>query len=106
MKLFKIKAETAGRILNVWTKTYTFDKDAICIMPEEDVLWLPLNYKNLWEAWEKNDWIPMEEIKKVVEPELEIEKVVETELDIEKDIIENTPVAKIKKGAKTDVVKK
>ncbi len=78
MELFKIKSPTPWRMLNIWNKTYTFDKDCICLLPEQDIVGLPNIYINLWKMETKVE--DFQEIKKiVVEPKKEIEKVIETE---------------------------
>jgi len=90
MKLLKIKAQSPGRILNIWNKAYTFDENAECLIPESEVVWLPPTYKITWVIENAPKIIPkeevlVEEVKKVVVEEKEIEKVVEEKIDVKKE---------------------
>jgi len=76
MKLFKIKAETGWRLLNIWNTSYTFDAEWFCLIPEHDATWLPLTYKKVWEVEDTKETIPEVEIKKVVPVEVPLAKVV------------------------------
>lgn len=125
MKLLKVKAESAGRILNIWKKAYTFDKDGLCLIPENEANWLPLTYKIIWEITSTKEVIPAEEIpakaeeveiKKVIKEKIDTKKVVEQKIDIKKteeipakaEEVEkvDTKVIDIKTDSKIEEVKK
>jgi len=84
MKLLKVKAQSPGRVLNIWNTAYIFDKNAECTIPESDTKWLPALYKVIWEVENTKEIIPEEEIKKVVAPKKDIKKVKNEDLEVKK----------------------
>lgn len=99
MKLLKIKAQSANRILNIWNKTYKFDENAECDILESDITWLPSTYKIIKTIEEKV------EIKKVIENKQDIKKIVEVKQDIKKENKQDIKKQK-KQNTKTKTKKK
>lgn len=95
MKLLKIKAPAPWRLLNIGNKSYTFDKEAICLIPESDAIGLPVTYKVIWEVINDIKEIPTE-VKKIVKAPKEIKKVVEAPKEIKKAV--EAPKEKNKKA--------
>lgn len=106
MKLFKVKAPSAGRILNIWNKAYVFDKNAECLIPEVEAGALPPTYKIIWATEDKTKTIPVEEVKKIVKEKKDIKKVFKEKLDIKKDSKKNdTKITKTSTNVKVKIKK-
>lgn len=93
MALVKIESPTPWRILNIGRKSYTFNKDCICFIPEDEISTLPSSYRNLWAIIDES--VEEIEIQKIVEePKQDIKKIIEKPKQDIKKVIEKPDIKK------------